>query len=81
MIALKHQTKAQFVARLRERYRTAKAGELAVLATWLVNHLDAGDITIAEIRTAFGLTQANALITRARTLKDRAAGVAAAQGE
>ena len=52
---LKHQTAAQFVDRLKTRFRAAEKYERARLATWLYNRFTAGDITQAQIRTAFEL--------------------------
>ena len=53
---LEHQTAAQFVARLRQRYRGLRRQDLARLAAWLYNRYVAGDITETQIRNAFGLT-------------------------
>lgn len=55
-IALKHQTAAQFIARFREAYRSAGKERLAQLAKWLLTRLDAGDITDAQARDAFGMS-------------------------
>lgn len=54
-ITLNHQTIAQFVSRLRRRWDSANKDERARLATWLYNRFLAGDITQAQIRTAFEL--------------------------
>lgn len=53
---LKHQTVAEFVTRLREQYRYARGTYCAQIATWLLNRIDAGDLTDAQASTAFGLT-------------------------
>ena len=55
-ISLQHQSAAQFAARLRARYLASSKIECARLATWVLNHLDAGDFTETQIRNAFGLT-------------------------
>jgi hypothetical protein len=63
---LNHQTKEEFANRFREKYRNSSRLECAKLATWLMNHLDAGDFTDLQLRTAFGLT-----IVQYNTLKNR----------
>ena len=80
---LKHQTAAQFAARLRERYRNASREECARIATWILNRIEAGDITDAQVRTAFGLTvtQYNNLKTRMTNLRTNWLAVQAAAGE
>lgn len=54
-LTLKYQTKAQFLARLRKRYRLLSKYELAKLAAWLYDRYSDGDFTALQIRTAFGL--------------------------
>ena len=82
-LSLRHQTAAQFAARLRERFRSAEREEAARLATWIIERIAAGDITDAQVRTAFGLSAAqySALKTRLQTLRDHWAAVRAAKGE
>jgi len=65
-LLLKHQTAQEFVARFRAAYRTAERERLIRMATWLLTAIQAGDITDAQCRTAFGLsvTQWNALKTK-----------------
>ena len=53
---LTHQTAAQFVARFRQTYRRASFIRAARMAHWLYDRYQAGDVTVAQIRTAFGLT-------------------------
>lgn len=53
---LRHQTAAQFAARLREKYRTATSYECAVIANWILNKISSGDFTDLQVRNAFGLT-------------------------
>lgn len=53
---LRHQTVAQFAARLRERYRNASRDEAARIAHWLLEKINAGDITDAQCASAFGVT-------------------------
>lgn len=80
---LQHQTPAQFVARFREAYRTANKERAAKLAAWLYDRVQAGDITQAQIRNAFGftLTQYNAFVTRIMALRDHYVAVQQAAGE
>ena len=82
-LVLKHQTAAQLAARFRERYRNASKEEAARMATWLLNRIEAGDFTDAQVRSAFGLTvtQYNNLKTRMSTLRANWQAVQAAQGE
>lgn len=83
VLNLKYQTAAQFAARLRERYRNASREEAARIATWILNKIDAGDLTDAQVRTAFGLTltQYNAMKTRMSNLRTAYQAVQAAAGE
>lgn len=83
MINLQHQTAAQFAARLRERFRNANREEAARLAKWILDHLEAGDFTDAQIRNAFGLTagQWTTLKAKMTTLRTNYAAVQAAAGE
>lgn len=80
---LKYQTEAQFAARLRERYRNASREEAAHIATWILNKINAGDLTDAQMRSAFGLTlvQYNALKTRMNSLRTAYQTVQASVGE
>lgn len=55
-LVLQHQTAAQFAARLRERYRSGEREGLARIAWWIVEQINAGNITDAQVRTAFGFT-------------------------
>lgn len=65
-LLLKHQTVQEFVARFREEYRNAERERVIQLARFIVSRIQAGDITDAQCRTAFGLntTQWNALKTK-----------------
>ena len=80
---LKYQTAAQFAARLRERYRYASREEAARIATWILNKIDAGDLTDVQVRNAFGLTltQYNAMKTRMSNLRTAYQSVQSAVGE
>ena len=68
-LLLKHQTAAQFVTRFREAYRNSERETLVRMAKWLLARIQAGDITDAQCRTAFGLntTQWNTLKTKMQT--------------
>lgn len=80
---LQHQTAAELAARFRAKYRDATAHEAAKLAYWLIERINAGDFTDAQIRSQFGLTttQYNQMKTRMTTLHDQWAAVNAARGE
>jgi len=74
---------AQLLARLRELYRDGKAEQVARVATWLMNRLDAGDVTDLQLRTAFGLTvtQWNTLKAKMQALRADWQAVEQAAGE
>lgn len=80
---LKHQTAAQFAERLRERYRTSEREDAARIAKWLLSAITAGDITDAQVRSAFDLTttQWTALKSKMQTLVDNYNAVQSARGE
>jgi len=83
MLDLRHQTAAQFAARLRARFRSASRLEAARIATWVMDRIDAGDITDAQMRAAFSLTTAQwtALKTRLTTMRTAYRAIEAARGE
>ena len=62
-LILKHQTVEAFVARVRAAYRDGDSDTLVKVARFLIARVQAGDVTDAQLRTAFGLnaTQWNAL--------------------
>jgi hypothetical protein len=80
---LQHQTPAQFAAKFRQRFKSAEKVEAWKLATKLLGWIDAGDITDAQARNAFGLTvnQWNDLKTRLTVMRTRYSELQAAQGE
>ena len=82
-LTLQHQTPAEFVARLRERYRNSSREECARLASWLYDHYQAGDFTGAQLRSAFGMdtTQFNAFVTKVQALRTHWLAVQEAAGE
>jgi len=65
-IILKHQTVEQFIARVRQAYRDGNYEQIIKIARFLIARIQAGDITDAQCRTAFGLnnTQWNNLKTK-----------------
>ena len=80
---LQHQTAAEFVSRFREKYRNSSREECARLAAWLYDRYAAGDVTAAQIKTAFGLSDAQWLVFRDKVLalREHWLAVQAAQGE
>ena len=70
-LGLQHQTAAQFADRLRAKWRAAEKLEKGRLATWIIDRHTAGDITTAQIRTAFQLdaAQFTAFAARLQTLR------------
>jgi hypothetical protein len=55
-LLLKHQTAEQFVARVREAYRDGDRDRLIQIARFIISRIQAGDITDAQCRIAFGVT-------------------------
>lgn len=51
---LKHQTPAELLARFRDHYRAAEGNRALRMAAWLTDAIDAGDVTEAQARAAFG---------------------------
>ena len=80
---LKHQTLAEFAARLRERYRNASREEAARIATFILNKIESGDVTETQIRNVFNLTvtQWATLKEKMTTLRTSWLAIQAAQGE
>ena len=52
----KHQTKVQYLRRLRERYREATRMDACRLANRILRHLSGGDVTQAQMQTAWNMT-------------------------
>jgi hypothetical protein len=67
-ITLHHQTADEFVERLKRRFKAAEKLEKARIATWIYDRFTAGNITAAQIKTAFGLTDAQLLVFRDRLM-------------
>ncbi len=80
---LVHQTKAQFAARFRARFKDAAREEAARLATWLLDHIDDDTFTEAQVRNVFGLnaTQYTNLMNRLNPMRDAYLAILAARGE
>lgn len=82
-LILKHQTAEQFVARVRAAYREGDPAKVIKIARFILARIQAGDITDAQCRTAFGLnvTQWNNLKTKMQNYVTAANTAEAAQGE
>jgi len=80
---LRHQTVAQFATRLREHYRSASKEDCARIATWVLTHIDNGDMTELQVRTAFGLTVAQWATLKAKftPLRTQWQSIQGARGE
>ena len=80
---LKHQTVAQFLGRVRVQYQAADGEQACRLATWLVDAIDAGDVTDAQARAAWGMTTAQWASLKGRMTQARQSwrAVQAARGE
>lgn len=77
-LLLKHQTKEQFIARLREEYRNSEGERTIQLGKFIVAKLGTNDFSDIEMRAAFGLTTAqwntlktklNARVTASNTVR------------
>jgi hypothetical protein len=82
-LTLKYTTKAQLGNAFRARYQTATKDEACRLAKWLLDHIDAGDFTDAQVQAFFGLTAAQytAMKARASSMRDAYNAMLAAVGE
>ncbi len=82
-LILKHQSVEQFVSRVRAAYRDGQSDTLVKVARFILARLQAGDITDAQCRSAFGLnaTQWTNLKARMQAITTAANTVAAAIGE
>jgi hypothetical protein len=82
-LILKHQTVEAFIARVRQAYRDGTPEILVKIARFLIARIQAGDVTDAQLRTAFGLntTQWNALKTKMQNLITADNAVRSAVGE
>ena len=57
-LILKHQSVEAFVARVRAAYRDGDPETLLKVARYLTARIQAGDVTTAQVRAAFGLNAA-----------------------
>jgi hypothetical protein len=82
-LLLKHQTAEQFVARIREAYRNEERDRLIQIARFIISRIQAGDLTDAQCRNAFGLnvTQWNNLKTKMQNWITAQNAVQSAVGE
>ena len=80
---LQYQTASEFADRVRLRYLKSKREECARIAKWILDHIDAGNFTDAQVRNAFGLTvpQYNTLKTKMTNMRTAYEAVIAAVGE
>jgi len=81
--AMRFQTGAAFLARLRGLYRNGRAEKLARIARWIRRRIIAGDVTETQVQNAFGLTnpQWNALKSKMQALDEALQLVDEAEGE
>lgn len=82
-LRLRHQTVDEFADRFRARFRAAEKGEAARLAAKLIDWVEAGDITQAQVRRAFSISVAEwpAFRTRMTALRDHHVAIESARGE
>lgn len=82
-LTLRHQTAAEFAARLRAAYRDGDRTLRVRIARFVLARLTTGDITDAQMRAVFGLTVAqwSALKTRMQALVTADAALANSVGE
>jgi hypothetical protein len=80
---LRWQTVEELVARFRTRYRDASGLDATMLAYWLIERVNANDLSDALMEDAFGLTptEYNSVAARMSVLHDSWANVLAAHGE
>jgi hypothetical protein len=83
LLTLKYVTKADLGNYFRAAYQAATREEACRLAKWLLDHIDAGDFTDAQVQAFFGLTtmQYNAMKARASTMRDNYNTMLSAVGE
>ena len=72
-LILKHQTVEAFVAKVRSAYRDGDPDRLLKIARFLIARTQAGDITVAQVRTAFGMNS-----TQWNTFRDKMLALIAA---
>ena len=67
----RHQTKVQYLVRLRDRYRAAVKMDACRLANRILRHLADGDVTLVQMQNAWNMTAAE-WTTKAAQLQVRA---------
>lgn len=82
-LVLNHATKAQLADRFRARFRDATRLEVWRMASFIRKLIDDGDVTVLQVRTAFGLnsTQFNALASKFDAYRTKYYELKAAAGE
>lgn len=82
-LVLKHQTPEALLRRFRERFATSDRERCVSLGEALLDRITAGDITDAQVRTAFGMTAGayNTLKTRITQRRNARITIASAVGE
>jgi hypothetical protein len=80
---LEYATKNDFVPVLRRAYQAAEREECARLATWIINRVNDGWVTEAQVQAAFGLADGPWATLRAKMIALRSSylAVQAAAGE
>ena len=71
-LELKHQSKVQFLVRLRRRYREARGLDACRLAARMLALLDSGDVTQAQMLNAWNMTAQGWSNRRVAKLQPRA---------
>ncbi len=81
--SLNYQTLAQFLQRLRTLYKAASQDECGRIATWIINRLNAGNVTASQLQNVFNLTPAQwtTLQTKMTNLRTNYLVVQSAIGE
>ena len=72
-LILQHQSVEAFVARVRAAYREGSPETVIKISSYLTSRVQSGDITSAQVRSAFGLTAA-----QWTTLRDKMLALVAA---
>lgn len=86
-LTLKHQTREQFLARLRAASAEREGADLVPVARWVTLALDRGVIDAKELATAYGQRASKdkdptaEMVARMRTLADADNTVRSAKGE
>jgi len=82
-LLLKHQTVEGLVSRIRARYKDSSPQEVVTIARFLINRISTGDLTDAQLRTAFGKSAAQwtSLKNKMTSLVNADNSVRAATGE